>query len=203
MKFPYETKIYFLNVFIIDPKWPLGGQNADFILLKLNNRLVDHQVSWNSTFLLVFWKVNGILSLEQSTVLGAEGCALIAAVPKTACNFQHQEYVALLRENFCTRGNFIREIDCDYQKELKISTRCRKWIFAEKCKQFWEPLQSASTCKHLKQMTVSASESHELSKKPIKKLNFDWYSGEPVGYLIWKSSSLHLCHQLVKMIRTG
>ena len=134
---------------------------------------------------------------------GAEGCALIAAVPKTACNFQHQEYAALLRENFCTRGNFIREIDCDYQKELKISTRCRKWIFAEKCKQFWEPLQSASTCKHLKQMTVLDTESHELSKKTIKKLNFDWYSGQPVGHLIWKSSSLHLCHQLVKMIRTG
>ena len=81
------------------------------MLFKLNNRLVHHGISRNSTFLLGFWKVHGILSLEQSTVLGAEGCELIAAVSKTACNFQHQEYAALLRENFCTKGNFIREID--------------------------------------------------------------------------------------------
>ena len=47
------------------------------MLLKLNNRLVDHQVSRNSTFLLIFWKVHGILSLEQLTVLGADRCALI------------------------------------------------------------------------------------------------------------------------------
>ena len=67
------------------------------MLLKLNNRLVDHQVSRNSTFLLIFWKVHGILSLEQLTVLGADRCALIAGVPKTACNFQHQEYAALPR----------------------------------------------------------------------------------------------------------
>ena len=77
--------------------WPLGGQNADFILLKLNNRLVDHQVSRNSTFLLFFWKVHEIVSLEQSTVLGADRCALIAGAPKTACIFQHLEYAALPR----------------------------------------------------------------------------------------------------------
>ena len=67
------------------------------MLLKLNNRLIDHQVSRNSTFLLVFWKVHEILSLEQSTVLGADRCALIAGVPKNACNFQHQEYAVLPR----------------------------------------------------------------------------------------------------------
>ena len=77
------------------------------MLFKSNNRLVHHGISRNSTFLLSFWKVHEILSLEQSTVSGAERCALIAAVPKTACNFQHQEYAALLRENFCTRGNFV------------------------------------------------------------------------------------------------
>ena len=104
--FDYYTETSILRVILFEESialiriwkiWPLGGQNADFILLKLNNRLVDHQVSWNSTFLLFFWKVHGIPSLEQSTVSGAERCALIAAVPKTACNFQHQEYAALLR----------------------------------------------------------------------------------------------------------
>ena len=57
------------------------------MLLKLNNRLVDHQVSRNSTFLLIFWKVYGILTLEQSTALGVDRCALIAGVLKTACIF--------------------------------------------------------------------------------------------------------------------
>ena len=61
------------------------------MLLKLNNRLVDHQVSRNSTFLLVFWKVHGFLSLEQSTVLGADRCALIAAALKTACQIHNIE----------------------------------------------------------------------------------------------------------------
>ena len=66
------------------------------MLLKLNNRLVDHQVSRNSTFLLIFWKVHGILSLEQLTVLGADRCALIAGVPKTACIFQRKYILATL-----------------------------------------------------------------------------------------------------------
>ena len=67
------------------------------MLFKLNNGLVDHQVSQNSTFLLDFWKVHGFLSLEQSTVLGADRCALIAGALKTACIFQHLEYAALPR----------------------------------------------------------------------------------------------------------
>ena len=58
---------------------------------------------------------------------------------------------------------------------------------AENCKQFWEQLQSARTAQHLKLLTVLDSESNELSKNPIKKLNSDWYRGEPVGYLIWKA----------------
>ena len=40
-------------------------------------------------------------------------------------------------------------------------------------------------------MTDSDTESPELSKKPIKKLNFDWYSGQPVVFFnlkIFKSS---------------
>ena len=135
------------------------------MVLKLNNRLVDHRISENSTVLLVLSKVHGILILKQSTVLGVERCSLIAGVPKTACNFQHQENAVLSRWNFSTRGNFIRGIDCDYQKELKISTRWPKWIFAEKCKQFWEPLQSASTSQHLKPSTELST---ELSTTPIK-----------------------------------
>ena len=35
-------------------KWPLGGQNADFMLFKLNNRLVNRRLSRNSAFLLYF-----------------------------------------------------------------------------------------------------------------------------------------------------
>ena len=58
------------------------------MVFKLNNRLVHHGISRNSIFLLDSWKVHGILSLEQSTVLGADRCALIAGVPKTACIFQ-------------------------------------------------------------------------------------------------------------------
>ena len=42
-------------------------------------------------------KVHEILSLTLSFVLGACRCSLIAGVPKTACNFQHQEYAALPR----------------------------------------------------------------------------------------------------------
>ena len=79
------------------------AKNADFILLKLNNRLVDHQVNRNSTFLLGFWKVHGILSLEQSTVSGAERCALIAAVPKTACNFSTKNTLHYYAETFILR----------------------------------------------------------------------------------------------------
>ena len=102
--FDYYTETSILGVILFEESivrirkiWPLGGQNADFILLKLNNQLVDHQVSRNSTFLLVFRKVHGILSLEQLTVLGADRCALIAGAPKTACIFQHLEYAALPR----------------------------------------------------------------------------------------------------------
>ena len=68
-------------------RWTLGGQNSDFMLSKLNNRLVDHRVSEISTFLLVLSKLHGILILKQSTVLVAERCSLIAAVGKTACFF--------------------------------------------------------------------------------------------------------------------
>ena len=58
---------------------------------KFNKRLVHHGTSRNSTFLLVFWKVHGFLSLEQSTVLGADRCALIAAALKTACQIHNIE----------------------------------------------------------------------------------------------------------------
>ena len=47
-------------------KWPLGGQNSDFMVLKLNNRLVDHRISENSTFLLVLSKVHGNLKSIKS-----------------------------------------------------------------------------------------------------------------------------------------
>ena len=47
-------------------KWPLGGQNGDFILSKLNNQLVNHRVIRKSIFLLHFWKVHGIWILNQS-----------------------------------------------------------------------------------------------------------------------------------------
>ena len=66
------------------------------MLFKLNNRLVDHRISENSTFLLVLSKVHGILILKQSTVLGAERCSLIAGVPKTACIFQRKSILATL-----------------------------------------------------------------------------------------------------------
>ena len=39
----------------------LGGQNGDFMLPKLNNRLVNRRLSRNSAFLLHFWKVHRIL----------------------------------------------------------------------------------------------------------------------------------------------
>ena len=58
---------------------------------------VDHRISEKSIFLLVLSTVHGTLILKQSTVLGAERCSLIAGVPKTACNFQHQEYAVLPR----------------------------------------------------------------------------------------------------------
>ena len=40
-----------ITLIIISKKLPLGGQNADFMLLKINNRLVNHFLSRNSSFL--------------------------------------------------------------------------------------------------------------------------------------------------------
>ena len=66
------------------------------MVLKLINRLVDHRISENSTFLLVLSKVHETLILKQSMVLGGERCSLIAEVPKTACIFQRKSILATL-----------------------------------------------------------------------------------------------------------
>ena len=59
---------------------------------KLNNRLVHHGTSRNSTFLLVFSKVHEIRSLKQSTILDAWRCSLVV----TACIFQRRFILATL-----------------------------------------------------------------------------------------------------------
>ena len=134
----------------------LGGQNGDFMLPKLNNRLVNRRLSRNSAFLLHSWQV---FSLEKT--------------------------IALIR--FCK----------------KMTTRWPKWRFLESCKPFSISLQSASNHDQPHQLTVLESESHELFKKAIKKLSFDWYGGLPAGFIIWKISNFYFGHQLVKMVRTG
>ena len=57
-------------------KWPLGVQNADFMLFKLNNRLVNRRPSPNPAFLLYFWKVHGMTNPNQLKDLVAVSCLL-------------------------------------------------------------------------------------------------------------------------------
>ena len=143
------------------------------MLIKLNNRLVDRRISRNWTFLLVFSKVHEILSLKQSSVLGACRCSWLQGSSKLLASFSTK----------------------NIHKVAKMDIR---W----KCKQLGTP----ATSEHLQASKIVDCFRLRISwtfEKPIKKLNFDWYRGEPVGYLIWKTLSLHLDHQLVRMTRTG
>ena len=143
------------------------------MLFKLNNRLVHHCISRNSTFLLVFPKIHRILSLKQPSVLGACRCSPIAAVLKTACILQQISILATLWIFLALFDNRNRFLGQNYPQYRSFSAVVQRILGAENCKQFWKPLQSARTAQHLKLLTVLDSESHELSKKPIKELNFD------------------------------
>ena len=159
-------------------KWPLGGQNGDFILSKLNNRLVNHRVTRNSIFLLHFWKVRGIWILNQSKKVTAgvryyglqllENCLLFSTSRMRSLRFLKLLYGGvILPEKSIARIRIEKKWPLGGQNRyiLKIASL------------FQAAANHSSGHQRSLFLTDLESKFHELFKNAIKRLNFEWHGG--------------------------